>query len=147
MVQCNIKSFSLIRAYLFIFFVFLFIYHSDSVNAQIIIKKYINAEVLVFNKLTKERTIFKIPAKSSISFKNFNIKVNSCFKIMDKDQDFVTNLTLEHIYENRIEESENIVLYRIKRNLNIEPRNSYYEFKLLRCNDEKDIIVNNIYNG
>ena len=147
MVQCNIKSFSLIRAYLFILFVFLFIYHNDSVNAQIIIKKYINAEVLVFNKLTKERAIFKIPAKSSISFKNFNIKVNSCFKIMDKDQDFVTNITLEHIYENRIEESENIVLYLIKRNLNIDPQNPYYEFKLLRCNNEKDIIVNNIYNG
>ena len=147
MVQCNIKSFSLIRAYLFILFVFLFIYHNDSVNAQIIIKKYINAEVLVFNKLTKERAIFIIPAKSSISFKNFNIKVNSCFKIMDKDQDFVTNITLEYIYENRIEESENIVLYLIKRNLNIEPQSPYYEFKLLRCNDEKDIIVNNIYNG
>ena len=108
MVQCNKKSFSLIRAYLFILFVFLFIYHNDSVNAQIIIKKYINAEVLVFNKLTKERAIFKIPAKSSITYKNFNIKVNSCFKIMDKDQDFVTNITLEHIYEDRIEESENI---------------------------------------
>ena len=135
------------RAYLFILFVFLFIYHSDSVNSQIMIKKYINAELLVFNKLTKERSILKIPAKSSITYKNFNIKVNSCFKIMDKDQDFVTNITLEHIYEDRIEESENIVLYLIQRNLNIAPENQYYEFKLLRCDDEKDIIVNNIYNG
>lgn len=135
------------RAYLFILFLFIFIYQSDSVNSQIMIKKYINAELLVFNKLTKERSILKIPAKSSITYKNFNIKVNSCFKIMDKDQDFVTNITLEHIYEDRIEESENIVLYLIQRNLNIGPENPYYEFKLLRCDDEKDIIVNNIYNG
>ena len=66
---------------------------------------------------------------------------------MDKDQDFVTNITLEHIYEDRIEESENIVLYLIQRNLTIAPENQYYEFKLLRCDDEKDIIDNNIYNG
>ena len=147
MVQSNKKSFSLIRVYLYIFFVFPFICQSDSVNAQIMIKKYINAEVLVFNKLTKERAIFKIPAKSSISYKNFNINVNSCLKIMDEDQDFVTNITLEYIYEDTIEKSENIVLYLIKRNLNIEPKDPYYEFKLLRCNDEKDIIVNNIYNS
>ena len=126
---------------------FPFICQSDSVNAQIMIKKYINAEVLVFNKLTKERVIFKIPAKSAVSYKNFNINVNSCLKIMDEDQDFVTNITLEYIYEDTIEKSENIVLYLIKRNLNIEPKDPYYEFKLLRCNDEKDIIVNNIYNS
>lgn len=147
MVQCNKKSFSLTRAYLFIFFVFLFIYQTDSVNAQIMIKKYINAEVLVFNKLTKERVIFKIPTKSSILYKNMKIKVNSCFKIMDEDQDFVTNLTLEYINEEVVEKSENIILYFIKRSLNIEPEDPYYEFKLLRCDDEKDIIVNNIYNS
>lgn len=147
MVQCNKKSFSLTRAYLFIFFVFLFIYQTDSVNAQIMIKKYINAEVLVFNKLTKERVIFKIPTKSSILYKNMKIKVNSCFKIMDEDQDFVTNLTLEYINEEVVEKSENIILYLIKRSLNIEPEYPYYEFKLLRCDDEKDIIVNNIYNS
>ena len=134
-------------AYLFSFYVFLFIYQTDSVNAQIIIKKYINAEVLVFNKLTKERVIFKIPTKSSILYKNMKIKVNSCFKIMDEDQDFVTNITLEYIKQDVLEKSENIILYLIKRSLNIEPEDPYYEFKLLRCNDEKDIIINNIYNG
>lgn len=134
-------------AYLFSFYVFLFIYQTDSVNAQIMIKKYINAEVLVFNKLTKERVIFKIPTKSSILYKNMKIKVNSCFKIMDEDQDFVTNITLEYIKQDVLEKSENIILYLIKRSLNIEPEDPYYEFKLLRCNDEKDIIINNIYNG
>ena len=134
-------------AYLFSFYVFLFIYQTDSVNAQIMIKKYINAEILVFNKLTKERVIFKIPTKSSILYKNMKIKVNSCFKIMDEDQDFVTNITLEYIKQDVLEKSENIILYLIKRSLNIEPEDPYYEFKLLRCNDEKDIIINNIYNG
>ena len=66
---------------------------------------------------------------------------------MDEDQDFVTNITLEYIKQDVLEKSENIILYLIKRSLNIEPEDPYYEFKLLRCNDEKDIIINNIYNG
>ncbi|MDG2186913.1 MAG: hypothetical protein P8K09_01420 [Hyphomicrobiales bacterium] len=135
----------LIRIFSYILFLSLIIHSSIQVHSQPLIKKYINAELLVFNKLTQERIILKIPTKSSRYYRNLNIHVNSCFKMMDDDQDFISNISLEFIYMDRIEKSENIALYTRKQFFNTETKDPSYEFKLLRCNNKDDLIINDIY--
>ncbi|MBL6623664.1 MAG: hypothetical protein ISP44_01880 [Rhizobiales bacterium] len=108
------------------------------------INKYQNSVLLIYDTINLKSERLTIPVNSNVIFDDLNLRVNSCYSIENKSYEFISLIEAQIKISNNLEVNKYLELHSHKQYHNTSIEHSYLKIKLIECNNDDKIIINDI---
>jgi len=111
---------------------------------EFVINKYQNSVLLIYDTINLKSERLTIPVNSNVIFDDLNLRVSSCYSIENNSFEFISLIEAQIKISNNLEVNKYLELHSHKQYHNTSIEHSYLKMKLIECNNDDKIIINDI---
>ena len=111
---------------------------------EFVINKYQNSVLLIYDTINLKSERLTIPVNSNVIFDDLNLRVNSCYSLENNSYEYISLIEAQIKISNDLEVNKYLELHSHKQYHNTAIEHSYLNIKLIECNNDDKIIINDI---
>ena len=111
---------------------------------ELVLSKYQNSVLLIYDTINLKSERITIPVNSNVIYADLNLRVNSCYLLENNGYEFISSIEAGIKTSNTIEEKKQLELHSHKQYHNTNLEQGYLKIKLIECNNDDKIIINDI---
>ena len=110
----------------------------------LVLSKYQNSVLLIYDTINLKSERITIPVNSNVIYADLNLRVNSCYLLENNGYEFISTIEAGIKISNTIEVKKHLELHSHKQYNNTNLEEGYLKIKLIECNNDDKIIINDI---
>ena len=124
--------------------IIVFVLSSKIFANEFVINKYQNSVLLIYDTINLKSERLTIPINSNVIFDDLNLRVNSCYSLENNSYEYISLIEAQIKISNDLEVNKYLELHSQKQYHNTAIEHSYLNIKLIECNNDDKIIINDI---
>ena len=124
--------------------IIVFVLSSKIFANEFVINKYQNSVLLIYDTINLKSERLTIPINSNVIFDDLNLRVNSCYSLENNSYEYISLIEAQIKISNDLEVNKYLELHSHKQYHNTSIEHSYLKMKLIECNNDDKIIINDI---
>jgi hypothetical protein len=124
--------------------IFFFILSSEIMAKELVLSKYQNSVLLIYDTINLKSERITIPVNSNVIYADLNLRVNSCYLLENNGYEFISSIEAGIKISKTIEVKKHLELHSHKQYHNTNLEEGYLKIKLIECNNDDKIIINDI---
>ena len=133
-----------LATYKLVLFIFFFTLSSEIMAKGLVLSKYQNSVLLIYDTINLKSERITIPVNSNVIYADLNLRVNSCYLLENNGYEFISSIEAGIKTSNANEEKKQLELHSHKQYHNTNLEQGYLKIKLIECNNDEKIIINDI---
>ena len=134
----------LLFTYKLVLLIFFFTLSSEIMAKELVLSKYQNSVLLIYDTINLKSERITIPVNSNVIYADLNLRVNSCYLLENNGYEFISIIEAGIKISNTIEVKKPLELHSHKQYHNTNLEEGYLKIKLIECNNDDKIIINDI---
>jgi len=134
----------LLFTYKLVLLIFFFTLSSEIMAKELVLSKYQNSVLLIYDTINLKSERITIPVNSNVIYADLNLRVNSCYLLENNGYEFISIIEAGIKISNTIEVKKYLELHSHKQYHNTNFEEGYLKIKLIECNNDDKIIINDI---
>lgn len=130
--------------YKLVLLIFFFTLSSEIMAKGLVLSKYQNSVLLIYDTINLKSERITIPVNSNVIYEDLNLYVNSCYLLENNGYEFISTIEAGIKISNTIEVKKHLELHSHKQYHNTNLEEGYLKIKLIECNNDDKIIINDI---
>jgi len=130
--------------YKLLLLIFFFTLSSEIMAKELVLSKYQNSVLLIYDTINLKSERITIPVNSNVIYADLNLRVNSCYLLENNGYEFISTIEAGIKISNTIEVKKHLELHSHKQYNNTNLEEGYLKIKLIECNNDDKIIINDI---
>ncbi len=130
--------------YKLILLIFSFALSSEIMAKGLVLSKYQNSVLLIYDTINLKSERITIPVNSNVIYADLNLRVNSCYLLENNGYEFISSIEAGIKISKTIEVKKHLELHSHKQYHNTNLEEGYLKIKLIECNNDDKIIINDI---
>ena len=127
-----------------ILLIFFLALSSEIMAKGLVLSKYQNSVLLIYDTINLKSERITIPVNSNVIYAALNLRVNSCSLLENNGYEFIRTIEAGIKISNTIEVKKHLELHSHKQYHNTNLEEGYWKIKLIECNNDDKIIINDI---
>ncbi len=134
----------LLVTYKLILLIFFFTLSSEIMAKGLVLSKYQNSVLLIYDTINLKSERITIPVNSNVIYADLNLRVNSCYLLENNGYEFISSIEAGIKISETIKVKKHLELHSHKQYHNTNLEEGYLKIKLIECNNDDKIIINDI---
>jgi hypothetical protein len=130
--------------YKLVLLIFFLSLSSEIMAKGLVLSKYQNSVLLIYDTINLKSERITIPVNSNAIYADLNLRVNSCYLLENNGYEFISSIEAGIKVSNTIEVKKHLELHSHKQYHNTSIEEGYLKIKLIECNNDDKIIINDI---
>jgi len=130
--------------YKLLLLIFFFTLSSEIMAKELVLSKYQNSVLLIYDTINLKSERITIPVNSNVIYADLYLRVNSCYLLENNGYEFISTIEAGIKISNTIEVKKHLELHSHKQYNNTNLEEGYLKIKLIECNNDDKIIINDI---
>lgn len=127
-----------------ILLIFFLTLSSEIIAKGLVLSKYQNSVLLIYDTINLKSERITIPVNSNVIYADLNLRVNSCYLLENNGYEFISSIEAGIKISKTIEVKKHLELHSHKQYHNTNLEEGYLKIKLIECNNDDKIIINDI---
>ena len=127
-----------------ILLIFFLTLSSEIMAKGLVLNKYQNSVLLIYDTINLKSERITIPVNSNVIYADLNLRVNSCYLLENNGYEFISSIEAGIKISKTIELKKHLELHSHKQYHNTNLEEGYWKIKLIECNNDDKIIINDI---
>ena len=111
---------------------------------ELVLSKYQNSVLLIYDTINLKSERITIPVNSNVIYADLNLRVNSCYLLENNGYEFISSIEAGIKISKTIKLKKHLELHSHKQYHNTNLEEGYWKIKLIECNNDDKIIINDI---
>ena len=127
-----------------ILLIFFLTLSSEIMAKGLVLSKYQNSVLLIYDTINLKSERITIPVNSNVIYADLNLRVNSCYLLENNGYEFISSIEAGIKISETIKVKKHLELHSHKQYHNTNLEEGYLKIKLIECNNDDKIIINDI---
>ena len=127
-----------------ILLIFFLTLSSEIIAKGLVLSKYQNSVLLIYDTINLKSERITIPVNSNVIYADLNLRVNSCYLLENNGYEFISSIEAGIKISETIKVKKHLELHSHKQYHNTNLEEGYLKIKLIECNNDDKIIINDI---
>ena len=134
----------LLFTYKLVLLIFFSTLSSEIMARGLVLSKYQNSVLLIYDTINLKSEKITVPVNTNVIYADLNLHVNSCYLLENNGYEFISTIKAGIKISKTIELKKHLELHSHKQYHNTNVEEGYLRIKLIECNNDDKIIINDI---